>query len=159
AGIVRVLLALILAGTAVRLYAAPASAARWGVTSAAALATAVSGAWLVHGAARLEERALMMTATMLHQVPGAIWTGGLAQLLIAWGLGHRDARLASSWPVVLGRFSRLALGCIVAMLVTSMPLVWAYVGSWAGLVGTGYGSILAMKVVLLGAALVLALAN
>ena len=46
--------------------------------------------------ARLEERALLMTFTMLHQVAGVVWTGGLVQLLAAWRLGRRDAALAGS---------------------------------------------------------------
>jgi putative copper resistance protein D len=159
AGIVRALLALILAAVAVWLHAEPASPARWRATTTAAVAVALSGAWLVHGAARLEGRAVLMTSTMLHQVAAAVWVGGLVQLLVAWRASRRVAALASSWPMVLARFSRLALGCIVALFLTASPLLWTYVGSWAGLVGTGYGSILTMKVLLLGAALCLAMTN
>jgi len=158
-GIVRTVLALGLAASALRLAGAPTQRGRWRVTTVWALAVAASGAWLVHGAARLEHRTLLMTCTMLHQVAAAVWTGGLVQLGITWRLTRRDAALAPSWPVLIGRFSQLALGAIVVLVVTSSPLVWEYVGSWAGLVGTGYGSILATKVALLGAALVLAAAN
>ncbi|HWP65008.1 MAG TPA: CopD family protein, partial [Candidatus Limnocylindria bacterium] len=78
---------------------------------------------------------------------------------VAWRLGRREPALGASWPLVLARFSRLALACMVALFAAAAPLVWAYVGSWAGLVGTGYGSILAMKVLLLGAALFLAMGS
>jgi putative copper resistance protein D len=127
--------------------------------TAAALGTAFGGAWLVHGAARLDARAVLMSCTMLHQVAGAVWAGGLAHLLAAWSLARRSPALEASWPTLLTRFSRLALACVAAAVLTAAPLVWTYVGSWAGLVGTGYGSILAMKLVLIGAALFLATAN
>lgn len=159
AGIVRAVLALGLAGAALWLLGAPAARGRWRVTTLAALAVAGSGAWLVHGAGRLEFRALLMSCTMLHQVAAAVWTGGLVQLGVAWRLTRRDAALAREWPLLVARFSQLALACVVALVATSSPLVWTYVGSGAGLVGTGYGSILATKVALFGVALVLAAAN
>jgi putative copper resistance protein D len=159
AGIARVALALGLAGAALALGRAPQSPSRWRLTTLAALAVGVSGAWLVHGAARLEDRAALMVCTVLHQMAAAVWVGGLVQLGITWRLGRHDPALAGSWPRVLARFSRLAAACIAVLVVSSSPLVWTYVGSWAGLVGTGYGSILTMKVTLLGVALVLALAN
>ena len=158
-GMVRAVLALGLAGAALWLVDAPGSRGRWRATAAAALLVGLSGAWLVHGAGRLEYRAVLMTCTMLHQMAAAVWTGGLIQLGVAWRLTRRDAGLARFWPLLVGRFSRLALACIVVLVATSSPLVWTYVGSWAGLVGTGYGSILAMKVGLLGAALFLAASN
>src|SRR5262249_2884676 len=48
---------------------------------------------------------------------------------------------------------------VVALSVAALPLAWTYVGSWGGLVGTGYGSLVLTKVGLLGAALVLAATN
>jgi putative copper resistance protein D len=158
-GMLRALLALALAAAALWLTDAPGSRGRWRATAAMALLVGLSGAWLVHGAGRLEDRGALMTCTMLHQMAAAVWTGGLVQLGVAWRLTRRDPGLRAAWPMVVGRFSRLALVCIVVLVASSSPLVWVYVGSWAGLVGTGYGSILAMKVALLGAALVLAGAN
>jgi putative copper resistance protein D len=81
------------------------------------------------------------------------------QLGAAWRLTRREPALASRWPEAVGRFSRLAFAAMLVLVATSSPMVWEYVGSWAGLVGTGYGSILATKVALLGAALLLAAAN
>jgi putative copper resistance protein D len=159
AGIIRAVLGLALAGAALRLLGAPTARGRWQLVTLTALAVAGSGAWLVHGAARLEGRALLMTCTTLHQVAATVWTGGLVQLGLAWRLTRRDAALARDWPQLVTRFSQLALVCVIALVVTSSPLVWTYVGSVAGLVGTGYGSILATKVALFGAALVLAVVN
>jgi putative copper resistance protein D len=159
AGIVRAVLGLVLAGAALLLLGAPTVRGRWRLATLAALAVAGSGAWLVHGAARLEGRALLMTCTTLHQVAAAVWTGGLVQLGLAWRLARRDAALARDWPQLVTRFSQLALGCVIALVASSSPLVWTYVGSVAGLIGTGYGSILATKVALFGAALVLAVVN
>jgi putative copper resistance protein D len=100
-----------------------------------------------------------MACTTLHQMAAAVWAGGLILLGATWRRGRRDPALAAAWPRSLARFSGLAAACMVVLLASSSPLVWVYVGSWSGLVGTGYGSILGMKVGLLGAALVLALAN
>jgi putative copper resistance protein D len=159
AGLVRVTLALGLATAALWLSRAPASPTRWRVTAASALLVGASGAWLVHGAARLDDRALLMTCTALHQVAAAVWTGGLVQLGVAWRLTRRDPALTDAWPPLVARFSRLAVVCITILLASSSPLVWHYIGSWTGLTGTGYGSILSMKVVLLAAALLLATGN
>jgi putative copper resistance protein D len=63
ASVARVVLALVLAlcaGLPVR------TRNGWAVLSALALALMVSGAWLVHGAGRLEARAPLMALTVLH---------------------------------------------------------------------------------------------
>jgi putative copper resistance protein D len=159
AGLTRAALAAVLLVAAFALIRAPGARARWQATTLAALLVGASGAWLVHGAGRLEERALLMACTMVHQVAAAVWTGGLVQLGLTWRIVRRTPALAPAWPPLLARFSRLAAVSMVVLVASSSPLVWTYVGSWTGLVGTGYGSILGMKVALLGAALVLAAAN
>src|SRR5262249_2234806 len=57
----------------------PGGPPRWGVVLATALALVVNGAWLAHAASRLEGRETLMTLTVLHQLGGAAWAGGLAQ--------------------------------------------------------------------------------
>src|SRR5215469_13666231 len=56
----RVFLALILTGSARWLRAAPAAPRRQTLVAGAAVALAVTGAWLTHGTARLELRGLLM---------------------------------------------------------------------------------------------------
>lgn len=155
----RALLAAILAVAAAALGRSPRSGVRWTVVVAGAALVAACGAWLVHGAGRLEDRGLLMASTVAHQVGGAVWVGGLLQLAAAWPVAGRSPEARTLWPSLLARFSRLATASVVFLLLTSLPLVWAYVGSFAGLVGTGYGSLLASKVVLFAVALGLALVS
>jgi putative copper resistance protein D len=60
---------------------------------------------------------------------------------------------------MVARFSRVALTSVVALCLLALPLARAYVGSFAGLVGTGYGALVLTKIALLAAALVLAAGN
>jgi putative copper resistance protein D len=159
AGAVRTALALMLAAAGMVLARAPRSMTRWWVVAGSAGLVAASGAWLVHGAGRLEDRGLLMTITVIHQATAAVWVGGLAQLAAAWRLARVEPGVHALWPTLLSRFSRLAGTTMVALLLTSLPLVRTYVGSTGGLIGTGYGSLLVAKIVLLAGALVLAVAN
>jgi len=156
AGAARVLAAALLALASWRLTGRPRSGAWWSAVSLGAALTAVSGAWLVHGAGRLEYRGLLMASTVAHQVGGAVWVGALLQLAAAWQVARRQPAARALWPTLLARFSRLAVAGVALMLLASVPLVWAYVGSFAGLIGTGYGSLLTTKVLLFAGALGLA---
>ncbi len=159
AGLSRALLAFALAGAAWWSRRRPDATAPWATLGALAALTAASGAWLVHAAGRLEQRAALMTLTVLHEVGAAVWAGGLVHLGAIWRLGRRDPAVRALWPRVVARFSWLALGTVPALCAVALPLAWIYVGSWDALVGTGYGSLVLTKVLLLGAALVLAAGN
>lgn len=119
----------------------------------------VVGAWLVHGAARFENRELLMVATVLHQIAAAVWIGGIFQLLRLWLLKRYNQEIADFWPVLVGRFSKLGMTSIGILLLTGVPLVWNYVGTWNGLIGTGYGNLLVVKIGLLTIALLFAYLN
>ena len=124
-----------------------------------ALSIAVSGAWLTHAAGRLEQRASLMTLTVAHQVGAAVWVGGLFQLGALWRLARRHPEVDALWPALVARFSRLALASVLALVLAAVPLGFVYVGSAQGLIGTGFGSLVVIKVMLLGAALFLAAFN
>src|SRR5262245_57029216 len=147
-GVVRTLLALALAATAVRLRAAPVTNG-WAVVSMLAGAIVLGGAWLTHASSRLESRAVLLTLTVMHQLGAAIWLGGLVQLGALWRLARRDPELDAAWPKLVRRFSSLATVVVVALVLSAIPLTWSYVGSWQGLVGTSYGSLLLLKGLLL----------
>jgi putative copper resistance protein D len=159
AGTAHAALAATLAVAAAWLHRRPAERVRWMVVTLLAALVAGSGAWLVHAAARLEERAPLMALTVLHQVGAAVWVGGLLHLGALWRLARRDPRAAALWPETLARFSRVAIGSLVVLLVAATPLTWTYVGSWEALVGTGYGSLVLTKTLLMGVALLLAAVN
>src|SRR5262249_20707211 len=159
AGAARALLALGLAWTARWLRGAPRASPRWVVASGLAILLAASGAWLTHATGRLEHRALLMTITVVHQAAGAIWLGGLIQLGGLWRLARRDPAVDALWPDLVARFSRMALVSVVILIFGGVPLAWVYTGSWRGLFGTGYGSLVVTKGMLLGIALLLAAFN
>jgi copper resistance protein D len=159
AGLGRAALAFALAGVTAWARRRPDATPPWAAAAVLAAATAASGAWLVHAAGRLEQRGALMALTVLHQVGAAVWAGGLVSLGAMWRLGRRDAAVGALWPALVARFSRLALGAVVGLCAVALPLARIYVGSWDGLVGTGYGSLVVTKVLLLGATLVLAAGN
>lgn len=144
AGALRTLVALALAATAIRLRTAPVANA-WAVVSVLAGAIVLCGAWLTHALGRLESRAVLMALTVLHQLGAAIWIGGLVQLGALWRLARRAPELDTVWPELVRRFSHLATVAVVALVLSAIPLTWSYVGSWQGLAGTSYGSLLLLK--------------
>src|SRR5262249_27415128 len=144
---------------ALALRRGPDAAVRRAVVSLLAALVAVSGAWLVHAAGRLEHRGVLMAVTVLHQVAAGVWAGGLVHLGAAWRLARRDPAVGALWPAVAPRCSPVAFPCVAALGLLALPLASAYVGSIAGLVGTGYGALVLTKIVLLAAALVLAAGN
>jgi copper resistance protein D len=156
AGIAHAALALALALTVVRLRAKPRVVVGWAVASVLAALIVMSGAWLSHAAGRLEHRAPLMMLTVAHQLGAAVWVGGLVQLGALWRLARRDARTAAAWPTLVRRFSGLAAAAVGVLLLSALPLTWTYAGSWRGLVGTGYGSLVVTKAALLVAVLALA---
>jgi putative copper resistance protein D len=155
----RTLVALALAAAAAWVGRRPGAPSRWVLVTALAACLAGSGAWLVHAAGRLEGRAPLMALTVLHQLGAAVWLGGLVQLVALWRLARRDRAADACWPLLVARFSRVAIAALLVMLAGAVPLAVAYVGSWDAFVGTGYGSLVATKAFLLGAALLLGAAN
>jgi putative copper resistance protein D len=87
-----------LAVTALWLRARPSRGRGWALLAVLAGGVALSGAWLVHAAGRLETRATLMILTMLHQFAAAVWVGGLVQLVRTPSPGPRWWRASPAWP-------------------------------------------------------------
>ena len=124
-----------------------------------ALPLIAAGAWLVHAVGRFEDREPLMLLTLAHQVAAAIWFGGVAQLLALWRLGSHDEEARKLWPLAVVRFGTLGIVSVSLLLLTGLPLALSYVKSWAGLFGTGYGSLILTKIILLVVALGFAFMN
>jgi putative copper resistance protein D len=155
ASLVRVVLALAIAAAAMTPLQTRKGWLALGVLSVALL---LSGAWLVHGAGRLEHRLALMTLTVLHQLGAGIWVGGVIQLL---ALSRRRAtvEVKAFWPIAVTRFSTLGITAVAMLLMTGIPLAWHYVASWQGLLGTGYGSLVLAKTAVLAVTLGFAALN
>ena len=154
AGLGRVALALLLAA-AVR-GAAPGPA-RWAVAVGLGILLMANAAWLAHAASRLHERAPLMVVTVLHQLGAVAWVGGLIHL-VGFALLWRRAGGPAAEPAgvrVLARFSAVAIVALILVLGPGIGLTWSYVGSWDGLIGTGYGVMVLTKVALLACAMLL----
>ncbi len=159
AGAARAVVALGLAVTARWLEAAPGAHGRWALATVLAVLLATSGAWLTHATGRLDYRGALMALTVFHQAGSAIWLGGLVQLGLLWPLTRRSPDVDTLWPDLVARFSRLALLAVIALVASAIPLVWVYAGTLQGLLGTGYGSLVVTKTMLLSAVLLLAAFN
>jgi putative copper resistance protein D len=159
AGLLRLFLALGLVWVTRLLTHTPRDTRLWNVLLALSIPLVISGAWLVHGVGRFENRELMMAVTVIHQFAAAVWVGGVAQLLSLWRAGSVDRSARSMWPDAIRRFGWLGVASVVLLVGTGVPLAWEYIGSWDGLFGTGYGSLVVTKIVLLVIALHFAYRN
>ncbi len=159
AGALRIVAGIAVVGGVIWLRRAMRVPGRWAALTVLAALLSASGAWLTHATGRVEDRAVLMALTALHQVAAAVWVGGLLHLASCWHLARRQSEVDALWPTFVGRFSRLALASVAVLLVTALPLTWTYTGSVAGLVGTGYGALVLTKAALMGAALFLAAFN
>ncbi|GAB4272467.1 MAG: hypothetical protein Kow0065_21680 [Methylomicrobium sp.] len=131
----------------------PFSKQHWNTAGLIAVPMIVSGAWLVHAAGRFENRYLLMFLTVAHEVAAAAWIGGVFQLIHVWLL-HRKKQIASTvWPCLLKRFSVYGMAAVALILATGLPMAFQFIDSWNGFIGTGYGNLLMVKIVLLSFAL------
>jgi putative copper resistance protein D len=131
----------------------------WGLALAIILPLVISGGWLVHGASRLEDRETLMLLTVTHQIASAVWIGGIFQLLILWRLSKQNAISMELWPMLLKRFSILGITAVLALLISGTPLAWYYIRSFQGFIGSGYGNLLMVKIMMMCLALGLAWLN
>lgn len=153
-GIVRTLLTLFFAVYCYRYLAKhPFSKQYWVNSGFAAIPMIVSGAWLVHAAGRFDNQVMLMSLTVGHQLAAAAWIGGVFQLINLWFLRSSQKVPANLWPLLLKRFSLFGLSAVGMILVSGLPIALQYIDSWDGLIGTGYGNLLMVKVVLLALAL------
>lgn len=153
-GLVRTALTLLLAGY-VYLYLRnnPFSKQHWLTAGLVAIPMIVSGAWLVHAAGRFENQASLMTLTVAHQLAAAAWIGGVFQLVNLWFLRRHQLVPAELWPTMLKRFSAFGMASVAMILATGLPIALQYIDTWNGFIGTGYGNLLMVKMLLLSIAL------
>lgn len=146
---VGVLLALGVAAGAMRLRDRRASR----VAAVIALALLV-GAFVASGHTR-STRPPWLTSVVnaVHVAGGVLWVGGLAMLLVALRSSRREAGDSSAGAgraaKLVVRFSHLATGAIVAIGLSGLVLGWLEVGSFSGLLTTGYGRLVLAKAVAL----------
>ncbi len=160
AGIIRSVLALFLALYCYRyLRTAAYSKYHWETVVFWAVPLVISGAWLVHGASRFENTALLMALTVLHQVAAAAWIGSVFQLVNLWRLRKQNKIEETLWPDLLKQFSPYGIYSVGVIILTGVILGFNYIDTWNGFIGTGYGNLLMVKIILLAIALSFAWLN
>ncbi|MFV8161662.1 CopD family protein [Mycobacterium sp. 134] len=122
-----------------------------------ATTSAIVGVAAVGMAARtltghLSESPIGGMAVAVHALAAAVWCGVLAALVLT--VTHRG-----QWARVLPRFSQLSLWCVGVLLIAGVAGAAIKLNSPAELWGTGYGRLLAAKVVVTVILLVLAWRN
>ena len=131
----------------------------WILTGLTAALLAANGAWVSHAVGRSEARALLMTLTAVHQLAVAIWLGGVIQLGLLWRFIRHRPDLKPLWRGLLKSFPWVGGPALLGVIATGVPLAWSYIGTWQGLVGTDYGAMVLVTVLLLAAALCFAALN
>ncbi|MFJ5276443.1 copper resistance CopC/CopD family protein [Streptomyces parvulus] len=88
---------------------------------------------------------LAMPADVVHLIAVATWLGGLTALLAALYRGPADTPVPAD---AVHRFSRLAFGSVIALVVTGTYQSWRQLGSWTAFTDTRYGQLLLLKIAL-----------
>ncbi|WP_103543677.1 copper resistance CopC/CopD family protein [Streptomyces sp. SM1] len=86
---------------------------------------------------------IAMPVDVVHLLAVAAWLGGLTALLVAL------FRAPAETPVgrdTVQRFSRLAFGSVIALVVTGIYQSWRQLGSWSAFTDTRYGQLLLVKI-------------
>ncbi len=98
-----------------------------------------------HAAARLDHQLLLYAATAAHHLGTAAWIGAMPFLLISLA----RAESTEEARVMARRYSAIAVGSVVLLVLAGIVMAWFYIGSWNGLYGTSYGVLLLAKIYLL----------
>ena len=109
-------------------------------------------------AAQTAPRGLSIGLDWLHLVTGSIWIGGLIGLLVLWPSLDRSVRLPAL-SVCVPRFSRVAFVSVMLLIATGTWASFIHLPTLSSLWQTSYGKAIMVKIVLLGAAMLLASAN
>ena len=127
---------------------------RYGAAALAGGAVALQ-AGLGHGASMDDWRGWGLTAVeALHLLAAGAWLGGLLPLYVVVGAVEPERSLAAA-----RRFSRLGIGCVSVLVGTILIQGWVLIGGVPGLVGTDYGLVASVKLVLFAMLLGFAAAN
>jgi copper resistance protein D len=133
-----------------------------GLALALSLGLIAALAWTGHaGATPGETGNWHLAADILHLFAASAWTGGLVSLVLLLSLARRDQSLASASFArdTTQRFSTVGVASVAVIFATGMINAWILVGSLRGLVVTGYGRLLILKLALFAVMLSIAAVN
>jgi copper transport protein len=86
---------------------------------------------------------IAMPVDVVHLLAVAAWLGGLTALLVALYRAPADAPVGTA---AVRRFSTVAFGSVVALVLTGTYQSWRQLGSWSAFADTRYGQLLLVKI-------------
>ncbi|MFJ3040031.1 copper resistance CopC/CopD family protein [Streptomyces tendae] len=110
--------------------------------SVVAVGLAATWAMSEHASVGLQAT-LAMPVDVVHLIAVATWLGGLTALLVALYRGPADTPVPA---LAVSRFSRVAFGSVIALVVTGTYQSWRQLGSWTAFTDTRYGQLLLVKI-------------
>jgi putative copper resistance protein D len=132
---------------------------RW-LALAAALSLAASIAWTGHAASTpFALGYLHLASDALHLTAASAWIGGLVPLALLLGMARHHNGWASLELDVIRRFSMLGIVSVAGLILSGVVNTWILVGSFRGLVETGYGQLLMLKLAAFAVMLAFAAVN
>jgi putative copper export protein len=140
-------------GTVVAIVLALILAPRFRFAAAASVALAFLTIAASGHANSADPRLLAVATDWTHLVAAAVWTGGIAQIVIAWlpVIRRVDRALRSEViRTVLGRFGKFALPAFLIVAMTGLANALIELGEVNALWDSAYGRVLAAKIGLVG---------
>jgi putative copper resistance protein D len=126
----------------------------------AAVSVVASIAWTGHAASTPDKLGyLHLASDALHLTAASAWVGGLVPLALLLGAARRRNDWASIELDSVQRFSNLGIASVATLILSGLVNGWILVGSLRGLVATGYGQLLMLKLAAFAAMLALAAFN
>ncbi|ANS66418.1 hypothetical protein SLINC_4194 [Streptomyces lincolnensis] len=86
---------------------------------------------------------IAMPVDVVHLLAVAAWLGGLTALLVALYKAPAETPVDSA---AVRRFSTVAFGSVVALVLTGTYQSWRQLGSWSAFTDTWYGQLLLVKI-------------
>lgn len=117
---------------------ATGAAVALGVLAALAL---IAQAATTHAMARLDDRAPLAVADVLHMAGAAGWIGGIPYFVLALA-GSREPDFCR---LVGRRFSQMSMAAVALLLAGGIVMAVIYIGSLDGIYGTAYGVMVVAK--------------
>jgi copper transport protein len=103
-----------------------------------------------HGAAEPQGAALAVALDWLHIAAMVAWLGGLVPLLLALRAARQHPEQALPLAILIPRFSRLALPCVVLLTLTGLYAYLLHINRLDLLAATTYGRALLIKLGIFG---------
>jgi copper resistance protein D len=132
---------------------------RW-LALAAAVSLAASIAWTGHAASTpFTLGYLHLASDALHLTAASAWIGGLVPLALLLGMARRHKGWTALEFDAVGRFSMLGIVSVATLILSGIVNSWILVGSFRGLLETGYGQLLMLKLAAFAVMLAFAAVN